>query len=506
MNKIPVMIVDDDFLVIQDLKTMVDWSALGFEIVAAATNGKKALSLFRTLQPRLVITDISMPMMDGLDLIENIQRLGGSTCMLILTSYDDFGYAKRAIENNVAGYLLKNEITPDMLEKKLIFIYNKLISDQHIMHLSLQDALNAYFQEDVNKCPDGSPRLSSMAGKEFYFLLFTHRAPLEKNTRRHKNSRSITKQIHEHLLWLDKASCRLPLIFSIGQAVVAGIGNAYGTADSNVPFGQTVRKLHRELKPRLPAGLLAFYYPHPVELSGFKKIYDQVLPHIEFSRHFPSSEIMPMNELLKTPIDTSSSPFNYALLQKHTHDPDVLFEILDGYLKDAFAKRKLHCILSFFSEICTHFQILSQYGLSFEEEYYFDSREDFFSWVKQTYLTCLELLRRSVKKRYSSPVEKTITYMKLNYANPNLSGEKIAECVSLSYGRLGVIFKQEIGKTIIEYLTDLRVEKALQLLKNSNYKIYEIAELVGYNSSQYFSQIIIRKTNKRPLHFRNNLS
>ena len=92
--------------------------------------------------------------------------------------------------------------------------------------------------------------------------------------------------------------------------------------------------------------------------------------------------------------------------------------------------------------------------------------------------------------------------MKDNYANSSLTVEQIAERVSLSASRFSVLFRQETNQTVNDYLTELRISQAVFLLENSNYKIYEIAEKVGYKSSQYFSQIFSQKTGYKPLHFR----
>ena len=91
---------------------------------------------------------------------------------------------------------------------------------------------------------------------------------------------------------------------------------------------------------------------------------------------------------------------------------------------------------------------------------------------------------------------------KKNFSNCNLSVADISSHVSLSEGRLGVLFKSDIGKTINEYVTDTRIKNAEYLLANTTMKIYEISDQCGYKSSQYFSQIFYQKTGRRPIDFR----
>lgn len=113
------MIVDDDDLVLQDLKTLVNWEVLGFQIVAEAHNGKKALELLKKSKPDLIICDIAMPVMDGLDFIDTLYQSKASVYTVIISAYENFQYAKRAMQNGISDYILKNELSGELLTQKL---------------------------------------------------------------------------------------------------------------------------------------------------------------------------------------------------------------------------------------------------------------------------------------------------------------------------------------------------------------------------------------------------
>ena len=108
---IRLMIVDDERLAIEDLSTIVDWNAYGFEIVATAFNGAQAFTKFMQLRPQLVITDIKMPIMDGIELIQKIREVDRQVALLLLTAYADFSYARKAIQLGITDYIIKSEIT-----------------------------------------------------------------------------------------------------------------------------------------------------------------------------------------------------------------------------------------------------------------------------------------------------------------------------------------------------------------------------------------------------------
>ena len=117
-------------------------------------------------------------------------------------------------------------------------------------------------------------------------------------------------------------------------------------------------------------------------------------------------------------------------------------------------------------------------------------------------MNCLEVVRADKQTGYSISIRNAIDYMRHNYSHSDLTIDIIANQVGFSSGRLSVLFKQEVGQTVNKFLTDIRIEMAISLLENSQCKIYEIAEMVGYKSSQYFSQIFCRSTGRRPIDYR----
>lgn len=105
------MIVDDERLALEDLSTIVDWQGLGYEIVATAFNGAQAFTKFLQFRPQIVITDIKMPIMDGIALIQKIREVDQQVLLLLLTAYADFAYARTAIQLGITDYIIKSEIT-----------------------------------------------------------------------------------------------------------------------------------------------------------------------------------------------------------------------------------------------------------------------------------------------------------------------------------------------------------------------------------------------------------
>ena len=114
---IPVMIVEDEFLVRAGLRTCIDWEKEGFEIVAEAGDGQEALALYEKYHPAIVITDIRLPKMDGIHMMKALA--GRKVSFIVISAYDDFQYAKESISIGVANYFLKGDMDREELLETL---------------------------------------------------------------------------------------------------------------------------------------------------------------------------------------------------------------------------------------------------------------------------------------------------------------------------------------------------------------------------------------------------
>ena len=168
-KKIRVMLVDDEYLAIEDLKTLIDWNALGFEICAAACSGRQALHAFETTPVDLVITDISMPGMSGITLVEQLKQKNSKLLFLLLTAYAEIDYMKSAFQLGVEDYLIKNEITPSLLCEKLRKIRERYIASLNQSYSFLQKRLQKYFSDIDSLLPEDLPVLPQ--GNFFYLIL-----------------------------------------------------------------------------------------------------------------------------------------------------------------------------------------------------------------------------------------------------------------------------------------------------------------------------------------------
>lgn len=168
MRKIKTLLVDDDYLVLQDLKKMVDWNALGFSLTEAAANGKKALELARKEKPDLIVSDISMPVMDGFDFVETLKKENLATYIIFISSYASFEYARRAMQNHIQSYLLKNEMTAKKFTEELMIVRKKILQDDFFQKEEEETKLKQFFYGNIEE----SVLPEEINRKKFLFFLY----------------------------------------------------------------------------------------------------------------------------------------------------------------------------------------------------------------------------------------------------------------------------------------------------------------------------------------------
>ena len=141
------MIVDDELSARNMLDLLIDWKKNDFCITAKSENGKKALALYRELKPDLIITDIQMPVMDGICLIKEIRKENPRQCIVVLSCHDSFDYTQQAIRLGVQDYLIKDTLTEEQLQKCLLRI-KKLLEEQEYTR---QEAHGSYVYRETDE-------------------------------------------------------------------------------------------------------------------------------------------------------------------------------------------------------------------------------------------------------------------------------------------------------------------------------------------------------------------
>jgi YesN/AraC family two-component response regulator len=510
---ITVMIVDDEKLAVEDLLTLVDWNALGYEIICTAFNGKQALIKHRKYSPQVIITDIKMPFMDGLQLVENVRKTDQTVSIVALTAYEDFSYAKRLISYGINDYLVKSELNATSLSEFLMKL-KKIIEDKRLSRSIIYDKLIADYLEEAKATTEHE--LGDLINQPFYFILFMQDLPLPLNGEALSDILIIDTSIITEALnkaRLEEDSIQLFASSRLGKGITLALFRS-SEVSSNV-LKQAMQNISsavcNELFNKTGRSYSACYFDSKSTLSSLRlKEYD--INRILLSRiRYYENSVYSYEGSVKQILTPTPLPQDEYLLASITNKS---IEQIADYLNKYFEHLRNETSYATVLQHCNHlFQILcscyKRHSLVEQPVFSLDSNWQFWlhlSSIEQWFLKQFSELITKEKtfneNKYPRVIIDAMHYVQANYMEPDLSLTDIASSVHISVGHLCRVFKECTGQTINNFIIETRISQAKKLLQNSTMKIHEAAEAVGYTSGQYFSQVFFRKTGTNPNDYR----
>lgn len=502
---IRVLLVDDEYLALEDLKTIIDWESAGFQIIGTALSGKQALRLMDREHADLVITDISMPNMNGIDLIREIKKCYPDTLFLLLTAYEEVPYMKSAFALGVEDYLSKDEITSDFLTDKLLSIREKFYSMASLKKSYIQKKVQFFFNHSSEVCPEELQ--TAFSGKYSYCVVIPplsvaslHPALECTDNCGTSTYMSLLHHCEAFDFTQDTRLKNVCTFYSYRQEIimiirVESLSSEYTLSQLMYHFSEL---LGNSIQTQLKQQATIIYSPYALAFSSLRQDY------LHRRNNFKARLFLANNHVLKTnlsrlwlndhPLTLNASdisrlyPDDFSLLMKKLDEN--YRQIVDEHNYTGFIE---------FADTCIYF--LEQHS----PECTAGIRSCQFSDFKELYHILTDsLLSLSEKKAAvcSPDTQKAVSYIHKHYGDDSLSIQEISEHVGLSATHLNRVFKHDMGITIWDYLTKHRIDKACEILAGTNAKIYQVAEMTGYSSAQYFSQVFYKYTSVKPLDYR----
>ncbi len=511
-KKISVMIVDDERFAIEDLSTLVNWNDLGFEIVATAFNGSQALIKYETYHPQVVFTDVKMPFMDGIELIGRLRKLNPDVQLILLTAFEDFGYARSAIQQGITDYLVKSEINQASLTNVLEKIA-KTVRQKNQYQIMLTDKCveSFFWSREATESPEEKLLLSG----SYFFLLFEQDEPIMLSGEMVSDFRKVSGSAMAEVIRRQDygqmelvAASVLPkqrtlACLSTDNVSVASMqswiyqmaGSARKALEAESGYSFTVYASEQSM---------TFY-----ELKSILRNDDFLLGKKYF--HIAEEPIALKREIAARQ-ENSTIDIQPVVQAFKNEDAEEINAALDQ-IYDEICRNQRQRQLCMVSQDLYYLLCNSTKSFGTGENVDVDLSPDqnwgewmdaasIRKWMKAKFSKLLELQQKDSSMGYSRPVNDAIAFINENYSDPDLSLKKIADQLHLSVGYLCAMFKQETGVTLKNYITDVRIEKAKKLLESDYMKIYEICEATGYQSSQYFSQVFYKKVGVYPAEYR----
>lgn len=531
MDKYAVLLVDDEEEVVQVIMKKINWEGLGFSVIGYADNGVKALEMVEEFQPDIVMTDIKMPYMDGMELAKRIKTDFPATKVLIFTGFDEFEYAKEAVHLEVEEYILK---PVNSVELTNVFTQMKIKLDQEISEKRNVQTLQKCYMESLPLLQSNfystllegrlqedevSKYLSdyqiSFAGPYFCCLVVhTSSSQVPKGMKPLLLSTSVHNQARERLGEKWKAKC-----FSyLGNTVLI----AQLSCEDQVPeltddCDRFCKYAHRIIGAIITVGIgqvcsnileLSQSYISAREAVSYRGIYGAF-------RAINIKEIAPqeMGEADSTSEAELSDLFKAIRLKSE----DEIRGAVNKYLEHIFTPAKslqqhyidIMELLSALYRFSANNDIAVQDFLGDMKKLYgniLDLEPDALGkWLIDTSLSFRDKLIRARSTSTKSFVSRAVEYVRNNYSDEDLSLDSVCKALGVSNSYFSTIFKKETGDSFIGYLTDYRMDWASRLLIETNEKSYVIAKNVGYTDPNYFSYVFKRRFGVSPSKYRASL-
>lgn len=445
------LIVDDEPLVQVGIKSMLNWSELNIEVIGTAVNGQAAFKMIEEQAPDIVITDIKMPVMNGLELIRLCRERCGSErpCFIILTSYENFHMVKEAITYQVTDYLVKLELTPETLKEAINRVMERIRQSEDFIKPA-ESIVHPFYDKFFIRL------LNNLFESEEQFILQSRDLNLDFNYSGYICCYGEMASTQADALPMEKQLA----LFSTSMQMLKELAGKYHPC-----YGLSLDTRHFAL---------IFCYENPDSeqpVSSLEKAFNISLFKGNLTKAFEEYDA----EILSNTLD--------SLCELFLAHPHHFIQAMDGACNILFLSISL---LQDGEKIVSDFFRDNPDG--YRSIYTQTTVEQIVNWLgffKRQLCQLFEEHHKDYKNHIVTSVKKYIG----EHVSERLSLNEVAAVFGISPNYLSQLFGRYSDMGFSEYINTCKVNQAKQMLDEGNLKVYEIAEKLGFESSFYFSKV-----------------
>ena len=533
-----VFLVEDEVVMRNGIKNNIPWEQEGFEFAGEASDGELAYPLIKKEKPDILITDIRMPFMDGLELSRLVKKELPQIKIIILSGYNEFDYAKTAINIGVTDYLLKPissaklleavKKVADMIEKeqdnaRLIKRYEKEMEENILQEKhKLWGALASNRLSTIELLEKGQRLGIDFTASAYQVFLF--------KLMQEGDATGCSEELNRASEKVNELAGSWEYVLSFDRSPEGWAFLIKGESEEEVQ--STYLETRKELLELVEG------YPKVEYFGGIGNVVHRIgdiqTSYKEAARAFSSRFFMDANqiadsaEMVKVQMEQDGKiDVSKMLSKKREHELVERFlkngttEEVDSFLDELFqnigeqnCKSLLYrqyvvmdlffCASDFLGNLEIDIENLPEECRDINQ--IVEKAEDAANLryqIGNLFTDTMQLRDGHSKKKYSKLLEDAKAFIDENYKHDEMSLNTVAAQVNISPSYFSTIFSSEMGQTFVEYLTHVRLEKAKELLMCSNMRTAEIGYEVGYKDSHYFSYIFKKVVGCSPKEYRN---
>jgi len=488
------IIVDDDELIRKGLEKVIQWEKMGFSVAGTFKGAVDALEYLKSNTADVILTDIRMPHMTGLELIDEAKKIRKDIKSVIISGYGEFELAKKALLLKVEDYLLK-PLGEEEIETAFLKLKKNLDSEKFVTDGDSKQKIGREYE--LMKLLDNHVRMVSLfeedkRGKNCYEMILI-RLKAKKggdwDGEQMDACESMIRQVFSNCLSNDVQG-----LFAVLVPPEQLNGMLMHLKREFPKYKEILYQILIGREVYSEAEVVSSYWS-AVDLGRDEGMSGVI--HYERERNIYKKEWDIIQELKNRMVDN----FENGRFQEIDHQIREINTVLEHYE----SKDMYYFYCNIVMKMLKYFELENNGAVYlFAHRYYADVEQQYptAEQLKKNFSQDIDTIRKSLWENSDSMrnliVAKAKTMIEKEFGNENLSLALVANQLNISYGYLSTIFTKAEGRSFKTYLVEVRMEKARALLLSRNYRIYEIAEMVGYKNPRYFTDAFKKYYNYSP--------
>lgn len=501
MNLCKVIIVDDEYLSRRGIRHIIDWEQHGFTIVAEAANAKEALKEIEKHKPNIVLTDIVMPSIDGIELSKIIKTNYPDIEIVIMSGYDDFNYVKKAFQYGVCDYILKPTLDPEKILNVLSPLAEKFLMTSNVQRVTNTSKQIYKTLENLVNNLSYSKELLIKKFKDKFLVILSYQvghinnskisSTISEEVRKiYKNCEIINIKNQNNLEFIMISSKSRNIFYNIEElkdllekifpSIYLVSINQYDNFENlEIAINQIIHLLQYKFYSGIDIHYKREDFNVAYKVSEHRKVFDTKIFLEKINHYYFISALEDLKKYIYE-IDFKDNINSDELKMVVENSLYNFLNMIDvsSEIKNKLSKNKI----VFFNNISSSSN-LKELQNSFDEIYSY-----IFNILSEI-------------SNEDQVIDEIIQYIKENY-NQQINLMLISQHFHFSYSYVSAYFAQHCNEGFKEYLNKIRIEKAKEFLIKSNESITDISELVGYSEPGYFGKVFKKLVGVTPTEYR----